>query len=185
MAARLTETFLHWKTAQNDADWIIRAYWLAMEKRRVALTEQHPAMLHPGRVILILFHDAGVRATDVLCASALLDSHQPWLAPEPESVRDEMGAAVARLVEAVPAPGRSGEELLEQLLVAEPDVQLIALAERLDFARHLHLITNENWATQHMLIRDVYLPVALRANVLLGRRFAYWVDAFGSRRLQL
>ncbi len=184
MASRLTDTLTLAGVTAQDSATVLRAYWLAMETRREQLTEHHAALLHPARSALILFHDVSVRDASLLSAASVLDTHQPVLAPSLGAVEAELGSEVARIAGAVPTLDSAGDELLEQLLVAERDVQLAALAERLDFARHLHLITEDNWAQEHELISSVYLPVAVRTNPLLGRRFAWWVDAFGRRRLR-
>jgi hypothetical protein len=183
MAARLTDTIVRYGFPQSEVDQIVRAYWLGME-RRSELTEHHPAQLHPARTMLILLHDCDVRSADVLSAAAVVDTAAPRFAVPESAVTEQLGSAVAEIAAAVPTPQGAGEELLEQLLVAERAVQLVALAERLDFARHLHLLPDENWPREHMLVSAVYLPLAQRTDALLGRRFARWVDAFARRRLE-
>ena len=183
MAARLTDTFLHSGVPEGDAHSVVRAYWLAMERRR-DLDVEHPMALHPARTVLILFHDCRVRDAAVLSAAAAIDTHASTRAVPCSTLASEVGAGAAQVCADVPVPQVAGEELLEALLIAEHNAQLIALAERLDFARHLHLLPDENWGREHALVRAVYLPVALRADEMLGRRFARWVDAFGRRRLK-
>jgi (p)ppGpp synthase/HD superfamily hydrolase len=185
MAARLTDTLRSWHTSETDIERVTRAYWLALDQRRPRLAEHHPALLHPARSVLILFHDVNVREARVLSAAAVLDTSAPELEPDGSAIEARLGRDVAELVAAVPRPAEAGSELLEQLVIAEREIQLIALAERLDYARHLHLIRDEGWQQEHALVRDVYLPIALRTDAVLGRRFAWWVDAFGRRRLRL
>jgi hypothetical protein len=182
MAARLTDTFLHSGLSSIDVDRVLRAYRLAMERRR-GLAEDHPMALHPARTVLILFHDCGIQDAVILSAAAAIDSSVPKRSVPAGVVAAELGEKAAELSAAVPVPDVAGDELLEQMLIAEPEVQLIALAERLDFARHLHLLPGENWPREHELVRSVYLPVALRADPVLGRRFSRWADSFGRRRL--
>ena len=182
MAARLTDTFIRSGLSSIDVDRVLRAYWLALEHRR-GLPEDHPMALHPARTVLILFHDCGIHDAVMLSAAALIDSSVPQRSVPADVVAAELGEKAGELKAAVPVPEAAGEELLEQMLTAEPAAQLIALAERLDFARHLHLLPEENWLREHELIRTVYLPVALRADPMLGRRFSRWVDSFGRRRL--
>jgi (p)ppGpp synthase/HD superfamily hydrolase len=182
MAVRLTDTFLHSGLSSIDVDRVLRAYRLAMERRR-GLPEDHPMALHPARTVLILFHDCGIKDPVILSAAAAIDSSASKHSVPADVVAAELGERVAELSEAVPVPDEAGDELLEQMLTAEPEVQFIALAERLDFARHLHLLPGENWAREHELVRLVYLPVALRADPMLGRRFSRWADSFGRRRL--
>src|SRR5262245_50060212 len=161
MAGRLTETLHSWRTPEADIERITHAYWLALDLRRTRMDEHHPALLHPARSVLILFHDVNVRDARVLSAAAVVDTSAPELEPSRSAVEDRLGPDVVELVAAVPRPTEAGAELLEQLLVAEREIQLIALAERLDYARHLHLISDEGWAQEHALVRDVYLPIAL------------------------
>ena len=182
MAARLTDTFIRSGFSSIDVDRVLRAYWLALEHRR-GLPEDHPMALHPARTVLILFHDCGIHDAVMLSAAAVIDSTVPRRSVPVDVVAAELGERAAELRTAVPVPERAGEELLEQLLIAEPAAQLIALAERLDFARHLHLLPEENWLREHELIRSVYLPLALRADPMLARRFSRWADSFGRRRL--
>ena len=182
MAARLTDTFLRSGIPPSEIDRILRVYWLAMERRR-DLDAEHPMALHPARTVLILFHDCSVRDAVVLSAAAAIDTQISMRAVPCALLASEVGEGAAELCALVPAPESAGDELLEELLTADHDAQLIALAERLDFARHLHLLPEENWAREHELAREVYLPLALRTDPMLGRRYARWVDAFGRRRL--
>ena len=182
MAARLRDTFLRSGLAHGDIEQVLRAYWLAMARRR-DLADEHPMALHPARTVLILFHDCSVHAADVLSAATAIDTHTSTRAVPCAVLGAEAGAVSAELCAAVPVPEKAGELLLEELLSAEHTAQLIALAERLDYARHLHLLPEENWGREHDFVRSIYLPVAQRSDPMLGRRYARWVDAFGRRRL--
>jgi hypothetical protein len=61
---------------------------------------------------------------------------------------------------------------------------MIALAERLDHARHLHLAPRSEWAQSYHRIRTAYLPVALRAHPDLARRYRWWTSMFARRYLK-
>jgi hypothetical protein len=66
---------------------------------------------------------------------------------------------------------------------SDDDATWIALAERLDHARHLHLMSAVAAAPFHSLIETVYLPVAERSCPPLARRLERWAQAFARRRL--
>src|SRR5690606_2415769 len=83
----------------------------------------------------------------------------------------------------VPLPALAGDELLERLLAAGHDARLVALAERLDHARHLHLRPAAGWRAFHTLACETYLPVALRTDPTLARRFRWWCGQFERRYL--
>ena len=85
---------------------------------------------------------------------------------------------------AVPRPGDGADDLLERLVIADPAVALVALAERLDHARHIHLRDDVPWAPFHADIRNIYLPAARRFSPVVARRLEHWADAF-ERRLIL
>lgn len=183
MAARLRTTFLLAGLTEDDATRVESAYRAAMALRSGELPEAHPAYLHPARTALILFHDAGVGAVALLSAGTLVDTKNSELAVPLAEIERLCGARVAHLVAEVPSPDSAGDELLERLLVAPYDVQLVALAERLDCARHVHLLPAEDWRAEHDRVRDIYLPVAERTHPLLARRFAWWLGAFHDRFL--
>ena len=135
--------------------------------------EEHFELLHPSRTLLILLDDCGVFDADVLCAAVGVDSEHAALhvpaTGEPER--------------SVPVPASSDDRLLEELIVATPEVRLIALAERLDHARHLHLREPSAWPGFHASVGDVYLPVAHRTHPRLARRYDWWWRMFGRRFL--
>lgn len=146
--------------------------------------QRDPALLHPARTVLILLNDANVVAADTLSAAALAESEDRHLAVPLEQVKRRFNARVAALVEAIPDPAQSGDELLETLLAADPDAQRIAVAERLDHARHLHLKPTTLWANHHDIVRQAYLPVAERIDATLGRRLRWWCSMFQRQYLK-
>jgi hypothetical protein len=88
---------------------------------------------------------------------------------------DEAAAAV---VQSIPTPLTTDpEDLLEQLLALTPARLLVALAERLDHARHFHLRPHELWRSAVEVETRTYLPLALRTGGLLGRRYERWHSA--------
>src|SRR6185503_3652916 len=104
MAARLTDTLRSWHTSETDIERVTRAYWLALDQRRPRLAEHYPALLHPARSVLILFHDVNVREARVLSAAAVLDTSAPELEPDGSAIEARLGRDVAELVAAVPRP---------------------------------------------------------------------------------
>ena len=144
----------------------------SLERLRVLRNEEHFETLHPARSILILLDDVGIVDADVLAAAASVESEHADLRIEPANQL------------AVDTPlSDAGETLLEALIVASDEVRLIALAERLDHARHLHLRDPSSWARFHELARTVYAPVARRTHPRLEQRFDRWCEMFGSRFL--
>jgi (p)ppGpp synthase/HD superfamily hydrolase len=82
----------------------------------------------------------------------------------------------------VPAEART--DLAEALVLAEPDVGAIALAERLDHARHLHFRDEMHWRPFYTEIREIYLPLANRVQERLAQRLARWAGSFERRFLK-
>jgi len=162
---------------------LARAHALAMAPRVRAFghDDHHPLYLHPGRTVLILLRDVGVTDPVVLAAAALTESEDAELRIGPAEVRGAVGDQVADLVRAVPLPG--AETLAEALVTAEEPVRLVALAERLDHARHAHLReADQAWRrTLHDEVGAVYLPVAERTHPRLAQRYRHWWRVFGKR----
>ncbi|HET9982803.1 MAG TPA: hypothetical protein VFQ38_04435 [Longimicrobiales bacterium] len=180
MAARLATQARARGIDEAGAGHVARAFELAMSRR--GLAEEDPGYLHPGRTALILLEDAAVRDETVLAAGTLVDAANPGLAVPTAEIEHDLGAAEAALVAAVPVPA-AADALLEGLLVAEEAVRLLALADRLDLVRHLHLRPSAEWAETHALTRAAYLPVAERTCGLLARRLRWWCDRFAARYL--
>jgi len=160
-----------------------RALELAMDLRRSILSDDHdPAYLHPGRTVLILLQDTPERDPEHLAAAALVESENPVLRVATSIVQTMVGQQVAKIMTGVPCP--PGEELLEGLLEAPPAWARIALAERLDHLRHLHLVEDPAQRVRlHREAEEVYAPLARRLDPVLARRYAWWCGMFGRRHL--
>lgn len=162
---------------------LLRAYQIAVAQRLATLRDVfHPDLLHPARTALILLED--VRCTDqaVLTAAALCESEFAAMRVAAVDV-NSFGSSVARLVLSVPAPDEAGESLAERLVTAPDDVALIAVAERLDHARHLHFRNIAYWPGFFSQITEIYLPVAARVSNELHARLTRWATAFQKRHL--
>jgi (p)ppGpp synthase/HD superfamily hydrolase len=184
MARRIARAAERAGLAEAERSLLDRAFRLAMEPRRRRLADDHdPDFLHPGRTVLILLEDVGCRDPLILAAAAVCETLRPELAAPAAAIRDALGLAVHSLVAGVPVPDFAGDELLEQLVVGDHAARLIALAERLDHARHLHLRPQAEWAAFHGVTCEVYLPVALRTDPTLARRFRWWSAMFERRYL--
>ena len=94
-----------------------------------------------------------------------------------EATAGSAGAVVAQLLRGVPSA--TAEDLAERLLLAEPEVQLIAVAERLDQLRHAHLWNDlERARSAHRVAVDVYAAIAERVHAKLSRRYDWWCRMF-------
>jgi len=166
----------------------------ALAHRDPMVADDHdPRLLHPARAVLILLSDDGCRDADVLSAAAFTESLDTMLRPAQEGVIGERAVRLARavpvphdiatLVDAAGAAAPGEDDLLERLVSAEPAAAVIALAEMLDHARHLHLRPSLNWRAIHGLVTAAYAPAAARLSPQVGRRLERWAEAFGSRRL--
>lgn len=77
----------------------------------------------------------------------------------------------------------------EALVLADTKVRRLALAERLDHLRHLHLLgpadglDRDRAVLEHRRASTVYLPVAARTDEVLERRYQHWCRVF-QRRLR-
>ncbi len=159
-----------------DGATTLRATFLATLADRPGIDPRDPAFLHPARNVLILLEDLGVRDPVELLAAIRFDGARPPLgSAEP---------AVAALLEAVPRDDDVDDKrLLEDLVTAVPGAARIALADRLDHARHLHLTPADRWTTFHARVQAVWLPAAERTDPVLGRRFRWWTRMFARRWL--
>lgn len=142
----------------------------------------HTDFLHTARTALVLLHDTPLNDADALTAAVLFDSEERQLAFDVAEAGALFGPGVAAVIASLPTPA-AGDELIERLVCAPAAVQLVALAERLDHARHLHLRATERWFAFHREIEAVYLPVADRADATIARRFRWWADMFARRYL--
>lgn len=162
----------------THADDIAAALEAALTVRDSVIEDDHdPRYLHPARTIRIAIADARCDDPLALAAAAFVDSLDASLVPDvPASLRPH--------VDAVPVPGAHPEDLLERLVTADPDAAVIALAERLDQARHAHLRHDLDARAIHAEVRAIYVPAARRVSATIARRFERWADAF-ERRLIL
>jgi hypothetical protein len=183
MASSVARTARSFGVEAAGVALLSRAHALAMGPRVRALgdDDHHPLYLHPGRTVLILLRDVGVTDPVVLAAAALTESEDVAFRIGLAAVREAAGDAVAELVRAVPLPG--GETLAEALVTAEEPVRLVALAERLDHARHGHLReADAAWRRAlHDEVGAVYLPVAERTDPRLAQRYRHWWRVFATR----
>lgn len=147
---------------------------------RSRLDDHHPDVLHTARTALILMDDVGVTDPELLAAALVLETRDPGLVATSEALA-ALGPRVRSLAEAVPVPTAEGDRLLESLLATDREVTLLALAERLDHARHLHLRDRGEWEPGHALTCRAYAPLAGRTDPLLGRRFSWWCRTFQRR----
>ena len=145
-----------------------------LHRRDVLGDDEHFEALHPARTLLILLDDCDVIDADLLEAAASIESEHAELRVAPRG-------ALAR---AVPTPLEGEDSLAEALVVESAEVRLIALAERLDHARHLHLRPAAAWPRFHETIGAVYRPVAQRTHPRLARRYDWWWRMFGRRFLK-
>ena len=165
----------------DDVALIMTAYRLALKPRLEHLSDVfHHDMLHPARTALILLEQAGIRDSTLLAAAELTETSETELQLPVTELRAVFSDRVVALREAVPVPAAEPESLLERLVTAEPAAALIAVAERLDHARHLHFRKPAIWQPFFDEAITVYLPVAERVSEPLARRFERW--AYGFRR---
>lgn len=161
----------------DAAGRVARAVELALRHREHAMLDDHdPRYMHSARNVLVLLSDAACGDADTLAAAAFFDSVDAALCPPPERLLDVAGPAAAALLLRVPrAPD---DEVMEALVTAEPAAALIALADRLDHARHLKFRDDLDWRTFHEAVRTAWTPAALRICPPIGRRLDRWADAF-------
>lgn len=138
-----------------------------------------PRLLLPARTVRILLADTACRDADALAAAPAIDSVDPHLAPPV----GRLDPAARRVLKALPTAAPDAGGLLEQLVCADLEIATIALAERLDQARHLHLRPELPWAPFHHEVRTAWAPAAHRIAPGLARRLDRWADAFERRVL--
>jgi hypothetical protein len=184
MVERVTLEATHCLGHDSAAD-VRRAVTAALLHRDARVQDDHdPRLLHPARTVLILMADASCRDVGTLAAAAFVDSQDLELAPDGGAAAVVIGEDAARLLDEVPLPtGQGDDELLERLVCAPEAAALIAVAERLDHARHLHLRPELPWLEWHAQVQDAYAPAARRLSPLIARRLERWAEAFRVRRL--
>lgn len=184
MARRLERTAYRLGIDDAGRQRLDLAYRTAMEPRRERIRDDHhPDYLHPARTALILMDDCRVASADVLTIALLAETRDRSLAAAPDVVERISSAAAAALAR-LPIPAVEGDRLLESLLGLAPEEAVVAAAERLDHARHLHLRDRAEWAGYHATTCSTYVPVAGRADHRLARRLESWCSIFQRRFLE-
>lgn len=183
MARRLDRTARRLGMTSETRDLLRQAFRAAMEPRVARLRDHHPDYLHPARTALILMDDCRVSDGDTLVAALLAETRASSLTVTARMV-ESLTPAAARILAAIPDPVREGDRLLESLLALDVDAGMVAAAERLDHARHLHLRPRDEWAEYHATTCAAYAPVAPRAHPRLGERLDWWCSTFRDRFLQ-
>ena len=183
MESRVMRTLDDIGLGASEMELIRAAHRLAMAHRLQLLDDAHdPALLHPGRTVLILTLDVAFRDAAGLAAAALVESEQPELRVTSAVVQKSLGHELAAWVAAVPI---AGDGLTETLVTAPHAVRLVALAERLDQCRHAKFWADRDARLRaHEQAQAVYGPVAERTDAALARRFAHWSRAFAERLRQ-
>ena len=178
MADRVDRTAVAAGVDRSGRDLIGTAMEAAKKPRLAVIHDDHdPDYLHPGRTVVVLLDDVGLADPLALAAACVLDTRRGDLEPPDREVTERVSADVTAFRGAVPRPG--SDTLLEDLLASEPDVILVALAERLDQVRHAHMWGNLAEArAAHQEASDVYLKMAERTHTLLAARYTHWCRAF-------
>lgn len=154
-----------------------------VDYRLAAVSDEHdPDYLHPGRTALILLDDLHTRDATCIAAGIALDSVQPGRNPDAELLIAWGEPDAAALLHEL-GLGAEDDERVEALVAASEHARTVALAERLDHARHLHLRDAREWRAFHDLIVQLYLPLAARTNPVLERRYQWWSRMFARRFL--
>ena len=183
MAARLSRAAAQAELTPTDSARLIAAFEYGHEQRmRVLDDPHHPHALHGGRTALILLDDAGFTDSDCLTLAVLFESRFLDLVLDADSIRHLAGDRAATIAASLPI-GDEQDMALEMLLAADPAGSAVALAERLDHARHLHLEPRAGWQPFHASFEAVYLPVSDRIHPRLARRCRWWSRMFARRYL--
>jgi (p)ppGpp synthase/HD superfamily hydrolase len=183
MSARVERTAQTAGVDPSGRDLIGSAITTAMAPRLAAIDDDHDYdYLHPGRTVVVLLDDVGLADPVALAAASLLDTRRDDLEAPDHEISERVSPVVTAFRNAVPRS--CSDTLLEDLLASEPDVVLVALAERLDQVRHAHLWGNLSEArAAHEEASDVYLKMAERTHTQLAARYTSWCRAFGERYL--
>lgn len=184
MSRRLDRTARRLGVPDDGRRLILDAFSAAMEPRRDRIADDHhPDYLHPARTALILMDDAGESDPAVLAMAILCETRDPSLAAA-TGVIEGISRTVAEGLGGIPRPSHEEEPLIESLLALSAGQSRVAVAERLDHARHLHLREREEWPPYHATTCAVYAPVAGRVHPTLGERFDWWCSTFRQRLLK-
>jgi hypothetical protein len=183
MGRRLLRTAGRLGIDQSGRETMMRAFEMGMEPRLAReLGEHHPDYLHPARTALILMDDAAIADPVTLAAALVTETRDPTLAPDPRRLAG-LEAAVVAVTAEVPGPDTAVDRVLEVLVGASHEARLVAVAERLDHARHLHLRSEKEWVGYHATTCATYSPVADRTHPALAGRLGWWCTTFQQRFL--
>lgn len=182
MVQRIERTALRNGLAREDVVLLRDTLRAVLERRLGLIDEDHFDVLHPARTALILMDDLGIGDAITLTAALLAETRDPTLLPLPALVRSA-GSLPEGILAEVPGPQVGDDRLLETLVIASPPARYVALAERLDHARHLHLRDRTEWTAYHRTTCRVYAPLAARTDPRLGRRYTWWCRTFERRFL--
>ncbi|MGD8277546.1 MAG: hypothetical protein PVH00_05945 [Gemmatimonadota bacterium] len=174
------------RAARLDADAarIGRLFRAVLDRRATGFDDpHHPDYLHPARTALILLEDVRRHDPDLTLAATAIDTERPDLDLPLDEVEREAGARAAAIVDAIRGGPPPDAERLEWLVQLENDALLVALAERLDHARHLHLAPADRWPGFHRRFAEADLLAASRSDERLAWRMQRWHDSFARRFL--
>ncbi len=176
MRDRVLREFRRRGGAEESEAWLRGIADTAFAVRTRLLDDDHdPRYLHPGRSALILLLDCGVTDPGMIALAMWHDSEEAELRPEGV---DEPG--LIELRETLPPTG--DDELAAHLVVLDPELAKVAIAERFDSLRHLHLRpVDAETRRQWQEAVDVWLPVAERTEPTLARRLRWWTGRFAAR----
>jgi hypothetical protein len=178
MATRLERALEGHGVTRSNREAILQAHGEAGVFREAFLPpdEDHPDWLHPGRTLLVLLDDGGIRDRDLLVLAAGVDQREPQHIPA--GTRRSLEAAGFPLF----AEGFGGESdpdeeagWLEAAILLDPGSLTLLVAEGLDLVRHLHLLP-PSASRARAAHRGVNLlaPLAYRIGGTLERRFRWW-----------
>ena len=186
MAARLERTLAAAGLGGAEVARVLDAHDEAGLYRATLLPpdEDDPRWLHPGRNVLILLEDGGVREAGWLTLISGLDQGHPALMnPRVRDQAEVLGLPALHPVASDPVASDgagSGDAWLEAVLLLDTDGLATVLADWLDHLRHLHLAPPgparthvAQWAEERLL------PLAVRSGGTLERRFRWWCSRVG------
>lgn len=183
MARRILRTAGRLGVDDRGQGRLRRAFDIGMAPRMErGLDDHHPDWLHPSRTALILMDDARVADPGPIAVALVTETRDRALRIEAETLR-AVDPELASLAAEVPDPDRAGDGLMEALIAVSTQAALVAVAERLDHARHLHLRDRDEWAMYHATTCSIYAPVARRTHPALAGRIDWWCTTFQQRFL--
>ena len=173
---------------EDGLSLIQRCHDVARAWREARLDDDHdPHYLHPGRTALILMLDTSETDPVVLAAALLAESHRPELrAPDERITADgEAGerSALDRVLETRSRiPSADAVDRVERLVTAPDAVLRIAVAERLDHARHAHMWLEGREDRAFLReAEELWIALAERAHPRLAQRYRRWARGARAR----